>query len=116
MQILFLSAKFLSAACFCYYGLCLLVSQDMVAEFARYGLSRYRRLVGWLQLAGSLALIAGAYLPLLDTLAALGLTALMGLGVVARVKARDSILEMLPAFLLLILNAYIVFASTLNQK
>ena len=83
----------------------------MVAEFERYGLSRYRHLVGCLQLAGSLALIFGAYLPLLGTIAALGLAALMGLGVVARVKARDPILEMLPAIFLLTLNAFIVFAS-----
>ncbi len=112
MQMLLPSAKFLSSACFFYYGLSLLISQEMVAEFDRYGLSRYRSLVGWLQLCGSLALIAGAYLPLLATMAALGLTALMGLGVVARVKARDSILEMLPALFLLALNSYIVFASS----
>ncbi len=106
-----LSAKFISSACFFYYGISLLVSQDMVTEFERYGLSRYRGLVGWLQLTGSLAIIAGAYFPPLATLAAFGLGVLMGLGVAARVRARDSILEMLPAFFLLALNAYIVFAN-----
>ncbi len=111
MQLLLSSAKIVSSACFFYYGLSLLVSKDMVAEFQRYGLSQYRRLVGWLQLAGSVALFAGAYLPLLTTLASFGLAALMGLGVIARVKARDSILDMLPASLLLVLNAFLFFFS-----
>ena len=83
----------------------------MVAEFKRYGLSRFRRLVGWLQFAGSIGLVASAYLPPLATLAALGLALLMALGVAARVKAGDSLLEMFPAIFLLVLNAFISFAS-----
>ncbi len=105
-----LAAKFVSSACFLSYGFRLLLSQHMKAEFERYGLSRFRRLIGWLQLSGSIGIAAGAYLPILATLAALGLAVLMALGIAARAKAGDSLVEMFPAIFLLILNAFIVFA------
>ena len=112
MQSIIWSASVFSSLCFLYYGLSLLLSQHMAIEFKRYGLSRYRRLTGVLQLTGSIGLIAGVYLPLLSTLASLGLVALMALGISARVRVRDSVWQMVPAILLLVLNTLIFLAAT----
>jgi hypothetical protein len=40
-----------------------------------------------------------------------GLALLMFLGVIARVRVRDPILEILPATVLLMMNGYLFFAS-----
>lgn len=111
MDLVLFLATYLSAACFFYYGLKLLLSQDMVAEFERYGLTKFRRLVGWLQLAGCFGLVIGAYFPLLTTAASLGLASLMALGVFARIRVHDTIIDMLPAIVLFAVNALVFLRS-----
>lgn len=73
-----------SAAAFLFYGLACLVSPKLVAEFERYRLARFRALVGSLEVAGALGLIAGWWFPPLQTATAAGLAALMLCGLWAR--------------------------------
>ena len=80
----------------------------MEAEFSRYGLSDVRRLVGVLEILGGVGVIAGLFVAPLGVLAALGLSVLMLLGLVVRIRLRDAPRLMVPAALLCVLNAVLV--------
>ena len=108
MQIVVVLAQSISLVAFAWYGMIGLRSRAMVAEFERYGLARLRLLTATLQLAGSLGLLAGfVYRPLL-LLSAGGLALLMFLGVLVRIKIRDPVHAIMPAFLLMCLNLLLV--------
>ncbi|MEI8359935.1 MAG: DoxX family protein [Deltaproteobacteria bacterium] len=108
MDILYQGSKALSIVLFLYYGLSVLVSDAMVADFERFGLSRFRRLTGSLEVLGSVGLMLGYFLPILVVAAASGLTLLMVLGLATRYRARDSFTEALPALVLAVMNLYIL--------
>lgn len=93
-----------SAIAFLGAGLSCLRSRHMKSEFDRYGLSRFRVLTGYLQLAGAAGLVVGLAFPALTLLAAGGLSLLMLLGVAARVRVGDTRLQIAPAAALSILN------------
>jgi hypothetical protein len=101
----------ISAVAFLFYGLACLFSAKLVAEFERYGLARWRVVVGSLEVAGALGLIAGWWFPLLQTAAAAGLFALMICGLWARWRIRDPWYAMLPAFVLAVMNLAIVLRA-----
>lgn len=107
MEFAFQFAKVLSIAAFLAYGLGCLLFEGMSAEFERYGLARFRKLTGALEVAGALGLGAGYLLPLVVIPASLGLTLLMFIGVITRVRVGDRMVSTLPAMGLLVLNAYI---------
>jgi hypothetical protein len=100
-----------SAISFFAFGGACFVSDYMRGEFARYGLSRQRRLVGLLQIMGACGLLAGKQLPWLGQLAAAGLALLMLLGVGVRIKISDSFLQTVPALGYLALNVYLWVAA-----
>ena len=100
-------ARVLSAAAFLVYGLSCLVSDGMVAEFERFGLGRFRRLTGALEVLGAVGLLVGYLVPPLVIAASGGLTLLMVLGVITRIRVRDSVVAMLPAIVLLLVNLYV---------
>ena len=82
----------------------------MVNEFKRFKLSRYRRLTGVLELHGGLGQLLGFYFSgEIYIFSTVGLATLMLLGVVTRVKIKDRWYEILPAFILLLLNTYIAY-------
>jgi hypothetical protein len=83
----------------------------MQREYVRYGVSRFRPLVGSLQIAGGLGLLAGFAAPLLGQLAAVGLALLMFLGALLRRRIKDSLVQTLPAIFYLALNAYLAVAG-----
>jgi hypothetical protein len=100
-----------SAAAFLFYGLACLFSRRLVAEFERYRLARFRVLVGSLEVAGALGLIAGWWFPPLLIAAAAGLSALMLCGLWARWRIRDRWYAMLPALVLAVVNLAIVWLA-----
>jgi len=79
----------------------------MQREYDRYGLSRFCKLVGALQLLGAAGLIVGLAHTWAGLIAAGGLALLMLLGVGVRIKIKDTLLQTTPAFAYLILNAYL---------
>ena len=101
----------LSAAAFLFYGLACLFSAKLVAEFERYRLAQFRVLVGSLEVAGALGLVVGWWFPPLQTAAAAGLFALMLCGLWARWRIRDPWYAMMPAFVLAVMNLFIVLRS-----
>lgn len=104
-------ANVVSGGLFLYYGLACLFADGMIEEFERYRLSRFRRATGVLEVLGAAGLAAGYLFSPLSILSAGGLSILMVLGLVMRVRVRDPILEMIPAAFLLLLNAYIAIQA-----
>ena len=102
---------FLSIALFLYYGAACLFAEGMVEEFERFGLARLRRLTGMLELLGATGLAVGYLIPVVTLISATGLTLLMALGVVTRIRVRDSFIEIVPAAALGLINLYIVLYS-----
>ena len=107
MEIAYLMANALSILVFLPYGLQCLFSGGMVEEFHRYGLDRFRRLVGLLEVAGALGLSAGFVFRPFAVLSATGLSVLMLFAVLARIRVRDSLLQTIPAFVLLLANVFV---------
>ena len=80
----------------------------MKTEFVRYGLGKWRSLVGVLQLVGAGGLVLGYfYLPMLSVIAAGGLSLLMILGFGVRLKIKDTLWQSAPSFFFAVINAYI---------
>tara|TARA_B110000977_G_C11057045_1_gene484486 strand:+ start:1941 stop:2285 length:345 start_codon:yes stop_codon:yes gene_type:complete len=102
---------FISAISFLFYGLNCLFNKNMFQEFKRFGLSNFRKLTGVLQLLGAVGLLLGFFYPILTLVASSGLSLLMLLGFLVRLKIKDGLLVSLPAFTFMFLNLYILFAS-----
>jgi len=87
------------------YGLGCFFSAYLQAEFQRYRLEAQCRLVGALQCAAAVGLIAGLFLPWIGQAAAGGLALMMLVALAVRIRIRDSLVQMLPAAGYLALNA-----------
>ncbi|MDH4466820.1 MAG: DoxX family protein [Bacteriovoracaceae bacterium] len=105
--ILFLSL--FSSLSFIVYGLLCLFTQHMHMEFQRYGLSKFRKLTGALELLGGLGILVGVKFQILYvfSLSTIGLTLLMFLGIMARIKIHDKFVAILPALFYFFLNLYL---------
>jgi len=104
----------ISGSSFFIYGI-LCMSGHMESEFKRYNLSKWRKLVGILELLGGLGSLIGLmYVPLL-LISSFGLSILMLLGIGARIKVKDGPIQMLPAFFLMLINA-IIFYMSLKER
>ena len=98
-----------SAFSFIFFGILCLFSNYMKSEFVRYGLERYQKLVGILQITGAIGLFVGqCSFFFIQGLAALGLSILMLLGFLTRLRIRDSLLQSSSSFFYALLNASIV--------
>jgi len=102
----FLILRLISAAAFAYYGTLCLVSPAMAVEFERYRMPRMRVVTAVLEIAGALGLVLGPT-PAWVAAAALGLSALMVGALAVRARIGDRWHKSLPAFALLVLNAWI---------
>ncbi len=102
---------FISSFSFIIYGIAYFTSSQMKSEFKRFGLEKFGALTAILELLGALGLLVGMILHPLLLVSAGGLAILMLLGVVVRIKMKDSILISLPATFYMLLNAYIFYRS-----
>lgn len=107
MEVAYRAMVVVSALLFLFYGLQCLFAQGMAEEFRRFGLSRFRRLTGSLEVMGALGLLAGLFFVPVMLVASAGLSTLMLLGVLTRIRVNDPLLEILPAALLLGLNLFV---------
>lgn len=97
-----------SGLSFLYYGFKVLFRTESRGEFERYGVPDVRHSVGVLEVLGGTAVILGLAIAPLGALAAAGLTALMVLGLIVRVRIHDAPRLMVPAASLATLNAVLV--------
>ena len=97
-----------SALSFIFYGIMSFTSNIMKSEFNRWGISKFRIIVGSAQLSGGFGLFLGFYFPIMTVLSSLGLTVLMFLGFILRLIVKDGIVKSSPAFIYIIINLYIL--------
>ena len=88
----------------------------MVLEFERYGLSKFRVLNGYLQILGALALLAGFFFLPFALAGSLGLSILMTMGLIVRIRLRDGFLKLFPAFFYMVLNMAIFLLVFKNHN
>lgn len=111
MELAYHAANAMSILLFLVYGALCLFADGMVEEFERFGLPRFRRVTGLLELLGALGLMAGYRVPELTLFSASGLATLMLLGVGVRIRVGDPVPEIFPAAFLLVVNAWIAVAA-----
>ena len=102
---------FISSLSFFGYAVSYFVSPQMKKEFKRFGLEKIGLLTIGLELMGATGLIVGLKFNPILVVSSLGLALLMLVGLVVRIRLKDSIWISLPAFFYMGLNAYIFFSS-----
>ena len=107
MQLVTAIAQVISIVAFAWYGTFSLRSHSMVVEFERYGMARLRVFTGTIQILGSLGLLAGFIFRPLLVLSAGGFAVMMLAAVLVRIRIRDPISAMVPAFSLLCINLFL---------
>jgi len=101
----------ISSLSFIIYGISYFTSPHMKNEFRRFGLEKLGLLTVILELTGAIGLIVGLMLNSILIISSGGLAILMFLGVVVRLKTRDSFLETSPALFFMLLNSYIFYKT-----
>jgi hypothetical protein len=101
----------ISSISFLVYGISCLTSSKIKSEFIRFGLKKFDKLIGVLEIVGALGLLVGLLYNFILVISAGGLALLMFLGVAVRLKVSDGLLAMLPALFFLVLNSYIFLES-----
>ena len=86
----------------------------MKNEFERFELKNFGIFVIILEILGAVGLVAGLYYKPLLLFSSAGLGILMLLGVLTRIKTKDSFLVSLPATFFMVLNFYIFYLA-INQ-
>ncbi len=101
----------ISALSFLYYGTTFFATKSMKLEFERYGLDRYRQLIGGLQLLGGFGMLVGLFWVPALLLASGGLALLMLIGFGVRLKMKDGFWASLPSFIFMVINFYICLSA-----
>lgn len=101
----------ISIVAFAWHGAALIWTQTMAADFARYGLTRHRAIVGALHLVGSAGLLLGLWSRPILPLAAGGLALLMLIAIGFRMQVRDPLRTIVPAIAFCALNVFVVTAT-----
>ena len=99
----------ISGISFVFFGLACFLSDFFINEFFRYGLSEFRVLVGILELLGGVGCIIGVFNNKILLIASFGLSILMIMGVIVRIKINDTIYQTVPAIFYFLLNGFIFF-------
>ena len=86
----------------------------MALEFKRYGLTKFKSLTGCLEIAGGLGSLLGLLNQPILIFSTAGLSLLMLLGVCVRIKVRDPWHQIIPAFILMLVNGYIFYKTYLS--
>jgi len=79
----------------------------MIAEFERYQSSKFRILVGALQLLGGVGLVLGFWSPFLGLFSAVGLAVLMLFAFAIRLRIQDGFFQTIPSIGYTALNVYL---------
>jgi hypothetical protein len=103
--------KLFSSLSFILFGIACFYSKYFKSEFIRYGLSNYRSTTGFFQLLGGIGTLIGFFFNKLILISSAGLSILMLLGVIVRLKINDGLIKTSPAIIYMLINIYIFFSS-----
>lgn len=101
----------ISSVSFLIYGISYFTTTNMKIEFKRFGLEKFGALTAILEILGALGLLLGIRFHPILLISSGGLAILMFLGVIVRIKMKDSLLISTPATIYMLLNACIFFLS-----
>ena len=101
----------ISSVSFLIYGILYFTTPNMKIEFKRFGLEKFGALTAILEILGALGLLLGIRFNPILLISSGGLAILMLLGVIVRIKMKDSLLISTPATIYMLLNACIFFLS-----
>ncbi|WP_396185623.1 hypothetical protein [Flavobacterium sp.] len=108
---IFNSCVIVSSFSFLFYGVSYFVTPHMKSEFKRFKLEKLGLLTIILEIVGALGLFIGLWYQPLLLLSSGGLALLMFLGVLVRIKLKDSLWITLPALFYMVLNGYIFYVT-----
>jgi hypothetical protein len=108
---LFNSCVILSSFSFLFYGISYFISPHMKNEFKRFKLEKLGLFTIVLEILGAFGLLIGFWYKPLLLLSSGGLALLMFLGLIVRIKLKDSLWISLPALFYMGLNAYIFYMT-----
>jgi hypothetical protein len=103
------SLRIITAVAFLGYGLTCVFSMQMEKEFVRFGVPRYRFLVGSTQVMASLGLFLAPGFPWLGLMASAGLALQMLAGTWVRFRIGDTFLQASQAMLFAVITLYLAF-------
>lgn len=101
----------MSSLSFFAYAFSYFNAPHMKKEFKRFGLEKIGLTTVLLEITGALGLLIGLKFNFILLISSLGLALLMLVGLIVRIKLKDSIWVSLPAFFYMILNTYIFWKS-----
>lgn len=108
---LFHICVWVSSLSFIAYAISYFTSSHMKNEFKRFKLEKLGLLTIVLEILGAVGLLVGLYYKPLLLISSGGLSLLMFLGVIVRIKLKDSLWISLPALFYMGLNAYIFYIA-----
>ena len=111
MNYLLIFCVLFSSLSFAGYSISYFVSPNMKKEFERFNLKGFGIYVIILETLGAIGLLVGFFYKPLLLLSSGGLALLMLLGVLTRIKSKDSLKVSLPALFFMFLNAYIFYLA-----
>ncbi len=114
MKYLFISCVLLSSVSFLAYSISYFVSPHMKNEFRRFKLEKLGLLTIILEIFGSIGLLVGLFFNPILLISSGGLSTLMLIGLLVRIKSKDSLMISSPAIFYMILNAYIFYLGINN--
>lgn len=103
---------FFSAFSFIIYAVMSFFSSRLISEYQRWGYSKSRPLIAYLQLLGSIGLFLGIYYPFCLTIVSFLLFLMMIVAMITRLKIKDTALNTLPSIFYAVLN-FIIFYNAL---
>ncbi len=83
----------------------------MKSEFKRFGLEKFGTTTAIFEIMGGVGLVVGLKFNSILLLSSGGLALLMFLGILVRIKVKDSILISIPALFYMLLNLYILYEN-----
>ena len=102
----------ISGILFIAYGLLCINTNHMIKEFERYGVAKFRTLVGYLELLGGMGQLLGYFYAFPLYIAAnSGLVVLMFMAVILRTRLKDPFVQIVPAAGLLLINSLLLYES-----
>jgi len=102
---------FISSISFLGYGIAYFVSDKIKQEFKRFGLEKLGILTAVLELLGATGLLVGLKFDIILLISSGGLALLMFLGVLTRIRVKDSLGQSFQALFFMVLNAYIFIVA-----
>ena len=108
----FLTIVLFTGISFVAYGINSFVSRRMKKEFKRWGLENKRKTIASCQLVGGAGLLFGLEWSIILALSSCFLGVMMLVAIGVRIKVKDDISDILPAFAYLVLSVMILYEAS----